>query len=128
MVVNIIVSVVVLWPSFVSFFYYSRYCLSFENKRFLDIDYGYVAFIATDPRCRGSGIGYLLVETGTAALKDMGCKTAVAYCASPTSTRLFLKHGYEIWGSIPYRDFRFNGRYPFEILPDEVNIVAKQLL
>jgi GNAT superfamily N-acetyltransferase len=89
--------------------------------------YGYVAWLATDERYRGQGAAARLVEAATKTFLDKGCKMSVAYCVCPTAARVFKRHGYEVWGTIPYKSFVYKGQAPFAILPDEVTIAVKVL-
>mmetsp|Transcript_347 Transcript_347/g.403 ORF Transcript_347/g.403 Transcript_347/m.403 type:complete len:256 (-) Transcript_347:221-988(-) len=76
---------------------------------------------------RGKGIASNLLNTGLDFIQLNGCNYILAFCISPISTRAFEKEGFEVWGSINYREFEFNGRYPFEILHDGMSIVVKEI-
>jgi len=86
---------------------------------------GYVAWMATSEEARGKGHAFSLVKRAT---EEMMSKKnfAVAYCVSPCAARVFVKNGYSCWGKIPYASWRFNGKKPFAVLPDEISIMVKQ--
>jgi predicted GNAT family acetyltransferase len=76
---------------------------------------------------RGKGICSDLLNTGLDSIRMNGSNYALAFCISPISTRAFEKEGFEVWGAINYREFEFKGRRPFEILPDGMSIVVKEI-
>jgi len=77
---------------------------------------GYVAWIAVDEPYRGTGVASALITHGNQLLKDSGCRYAVAFSMSPTSTRVFEKNGYERWGYVTYNQCELDGKRPFSIL------------
>eukprot|EP01041_Mallomonas_annulata_P002310 gene2310-4500_t len=89
--------------------------------------YCYVAWIAVRDQDRKTGVAAAMLRHATDDLRHLGYKYAIAYCASPTSTRAFVREGYEIWGKIPYSEFELANERPFAILPDEVSVVVKVL-
>lgn len=93
----------------------------------INIKSGYVAWIAVDEHFRGTGVASALICNGNKLLKDSGCRYAVAFTMSPTSTRVFHKNGYERWGFITYSNYEMNGIRPFSILPDELSVMVCDL-
>lgn len=83
---------------------------------------GYVAWIAVDESVRGAGIAGELIQRSSTLLTDSGCHYAVAFTVSPTATRVFERNGYVRWGSVTYKVYEIDGKYPFRILPDEVSV------
>ena len=55
------------------------------------------------------------------------CSLITAYCVSPKATKVFLNQGFTIWGQIPYQSYIYKNRIPYQILPDEISIVVKDL-
>lgn len=98
------------------------------RKDFLERQYGYVAWMATSEQYRKQGIASKLVEVGTKGLAANGCTLAVAYCVSPSATRVFQQQGYELVGRVVYADYEYMNRRPFSILPDEISIMVKVLI
>jgi GNAT superfamily N-acetyltransferase len=92
-----------------------------------DSRFGYVAWIAVDDSMRGKDIAGSLIEKGMRNLRENGVSYAVAFCVSPTATRVFQRRGFEVWGSVRYADFEFGGKQPFAILPDECSVLVKKL-
>jgi len=93
----------------------------------LEIKCGYVAWIAVDEPYRKTGVASALIRDGNILLKHSGCRYAVAFAMSPTSTKVFKKNGYERWGYVTYSEFELNGKTPFNILPDEVSVMVCDL-
>jgi GNAT superfamily N-acetyltransferase len=90
----------------------------------LDSKCGYVAWIAVDESSRGVGIAGELIKRGTTLLRDSGCRYSVAFTVSPIATKAFEKAGYAKWGSVTYKEYELDGKYPFSILPDEVSVMV----
>lgn len=86
----------------------------------------YVAWIGTQEKYRRQGVGTALIRYADEAIREGGYDCAVAFCANPTSTKLFHSQGYSFWGGITYSDFRFNSTKPFAIIPDEITVMVKE--
>jgi len=93
-----------------------------------NLKYGYISWIATKDSDRKKGIASSLINTCSNALKHTeNCSLIAAYCVSPSATKVFLNQGFNIWGQVPYHSYKYKGRIPYQILPDEISIVVKDL-
>ena len=93
-----------------------------------NLKYGYISWIATKVNHRGNGIAGNLINTCSHTLKNTdNCSLITAYCVSPKATKVFLNQGFTIWGQIPYQSYIYKNRIPYQILPDEISIVVKDL-
>ena len=88
---------------------------------------GYVAWIAVHEQFRGAGVASALIRDGNKRLKESGCRYAVAFTMSPTSTKVFQKNGFERWGWVTYSEYELEGKRPFRILPDELSVMVCDL-
>lgn len=98
-----------------------------SKKYKLDSKCVVVGGIAVKEGMRGKGICSSLLNIGLNSIRMNGCDYAVAFCISPISTRAFEKEGFEAWGCISYKEFEYEGRYPFDILPDGTSVVVKEM-
>ena len=93
----------------------------------LNSEIAFISWLAVDEETRGSGVASELVEAAEGQCRRGGFDYALAYGVSPTAARVFLRQGFELWDSVNYNEFIYEGRKPFAILPDECSILIKKL-
>lgn len=98
-----------------------------KQKGLPDKNIGYIAWIASQEQYRGQGIADELISKSCSEMINNNYKHCIAFCVSPTATRVFSKRDFIEWGDINYKNFQHKGKNPFAILPDSMTIMVKEL-